>query len=169
STVECGACDLSCTDLAVPGRAWLVFLATSCGATTPATSPATMASRAARSERQIVVLLIQRLRERVERLRLALGRDFGRGLGARELAGAFAASPGGQQDHFPRGDLGDVTSLLLAIFPRAVLDPPFHVDAAALFHVLLVQTGQLGALVVPEDDAMRLSLLRFLPALPRQP
>src|SRR3989442_16004042 len=89
-----GACDVSCAAFAVSGRAWVVSWATSCGAPTPASSPATRASRAARSERQIVVLLIQRLRERVERLRLALGRHFGRGLGARELAGAFAASPG---------------------------------------------------------------------------
>src|SRR2546426_2562605 len=49
---------------------------------------------------QIVVLLIQRLRERVERLRLAspLGCHVGRGLGPRELAGAFSAAPGRQED-----------------------------------------------------------------------
>src|SRR2546426_10441890 len=87
---------------------------------------------------QIVVLLIQRLRECVERLRLAspLGCHVGRGLGPRELAGPFSAAPGRQEDHFPRDDLGDVASLLLAIFPRAVLNAPFHVDAVALLHVL---------------------------------
>src|SRR5213593_4688668 len=138
-----GTCDVSCAAFELSARAWVVSWA--------ASSPATRASRAARSERQIVVLLIQRLRERVERLRLALGRHLGRGLGAGELAGAFTASPspGRQQDHFARDDLGDVAGLLLAILPRAVLNPPFHVDPVALFHVLLGQVGKLGALVVP--------------------
>src|SRR5207249_410198 len=75
-----GTCDVSCAAFELSARAWVVSWATSGGATTPASSPATRASRAARSERQIVVLLIQRLRERVERLRLALGRHLGRGL-----------------------------------------------------------------------------------------
>src|SRR6266699_6788715 len=113
------ACDVSCAGSEVSGRACVVSCAASAGAS-PASSPATRASRAARSERQIVVLLIQRLRERVERLRLALGRYLGRGLGPGELAGAFTASPspGRQQDHFSRDDLGDVAGLLLAILPR---------------------------------------------------
>src|SRR2546426_6841120 len=89
------------------------------------------ASRAARSERQIVVLLIQRLRERFERFRFAgshsapVGGHLRRSLRPRYVAGAFATtptSPGRQQEHFPRDDLGDVARLLLAIFPRAVLD-----------------------------------------------
>src|SRR5213080_89403 len=157
-----GACDVSC--------------AASDGATTPASSPATRASRAARSERQIVVLLIQRLRERFERFRLAPSHGspvrghLRRGLGASEVASAFAATSaaaGRQQNHFPRNDLGDVARLLLAIFPRAVLNPPLDVDAVALFHVLLGKVGQLSALVVPADDAMPFGLLLLLPTLPR--
>src|SRR5258708_19214428 len=31
-----------------------------------------------------------------------------------------------QQEHFPRDDLGDVTSLLLPVFPGAVLDAPLE-------------------------------------------
>src|SRR3989475_11570884 len=88
-----GTCDVSCAAFELSARAWVVSWATSGGATTPASSPATRASRAARSERQIVVLLIQRLRERVERLRLALGRDFGRGLCARAQATAAPPPP----------------------------------------------------------------------------
>src|SRR2546426_8371690 len=134
------------------------------------------ASRAARSERQIVVLLIQRLRERFERFRLAgshsapVGGHLRRSLRPRYIAGAFATtptSPGRQQEHFPRDDLGDVARLLLAIFPRAVLDAPFDVDAVALLHVLLGEVRQLGALVVPADDAVPFGLLLLLPTLPR--
>src|SRR2546430_17691293 len=70
--------DVSDADCDVSGRACVVSCATSSGAG-PASSPATRASRAARSERQIVVLLIKGLRERVERFRLAP--RFGRHLG----------------------------------------------------------------------------------------
>src|SRR5213078_3941272 len=175
-----GTCDVSCAAFELSARAWVVSWATSGGATTPASSPATRASRAARSERQIVVLLIQRLRERFERFRLAPGHGCSvrghlrRGLGPREVAGAFAATPTPaptparrQQQYFPRDDLGDVARLLLTIFPRAVLDAPFDVDAVALLHVLLGEVRQLGALVVPADDAMPFGLLLLLPTLPR--
>src|SRR2546429_3851650 len=63
------ACDVSAAGCDVSGRACVVSCATSSGAG-PASSPATRASRAARSERQIVVLLIKGLRERFERFRL---------------------------------------------------------------------------------------------------
>src|SRR6266566_9273486 len=81
------ACDVSGARCDVSGRACVVSCATSSGAGPPS-SPATRASRAARSERQIVVLLIKGLRERVERFRLApcLGRHLGRGFGPREIA-----------------------------------------------------------------------------------
>src|SRR2546421_7776900 len=87
------ACDVSGAGCDVSGRACVVSCATSTGAG-PASSPATRASRAARSERQIVVLLIQGLRERVERFRLAsrLGRHLGGGLGPREIARALRAT-----------------------------------------------------------------------------
>src|SRR6266567_527562 len=134
-----------------------------------ASSPATRASRAARSERQIVVLLIQGLRERVERFRLApaLGRHLGGGFGPRELAGPFAASPRRQEDHFPRDDLGGVPGLLLPIFPGPVLDAPLDVDPVPFLHVLLRQIRQLGPFVVPADHPMPLRLFLLLATLPR--
>src|SRR2546422_706278 len=126
-------------------------------------SPATRASRTARLERQIVVLLIKRLRERVERFRLAFGSDLGRGPRARKLGSSFAAATRRQQDHFPCDDLGDVARLLLTVFPGAVLDPAFDIELVALLHVLLGQIGQLGAFVVPADDPVPLGLLLALP------
>src|SRR2546427_3516326 len=148
----------------VSAAAFVVSCAPSPG---PPSSPATRASRTARLERQIVVLLIERLRERVERFRLAFGSDLGRGPGARELGSTFAASPRRQQDHFPRDDLGDVARLLLPVLPGAVLYPAFDIELVALLHVLLGQIGQLGAFVVPADDPVPLGLLLALPPLPR--
>src|ERR1051325_2974674 len=77
------ACAVSGTGCDVSGRACVVSCATSSGAG-PASSPA-------RSKRQIVVLLIKGLRERVERFRLApcLGRHLGGGFGPREIARAL--------------------------------------------------------------------------------
>src|SRR6266513_4819546 len=88
------ACDVSGAGCVVSGRACVVSCATSSGAG-PASSPATRASRAARSERQIVVLLIKGLRERVERFRLAprLGRHLGGGFGTRAIARAPPPPP----------------------------------------------------------------------------
>src|SRR3989442_15826572 len=162
------AWDVSCASSEVSGRACVVSCAATAGAT-PASSPATRASRAARSERQIVVLLIQGLRERVERFRLPrpLGRYLGGGLGPREVAGPFAASTRRQEDHFPRDDLGGVPRLLLAIFPGPVLDAPLDVDPVPLLHVLLREVRQLGALIVPADHAMPFGFFLLLPPLPR--
>src|SRR5438128_1738543 len=72
---------------------------------------------------------------------------------------------GREQDRLAADDLRDVTSLLFAIFPGAVLDPPFDVDPVAFLHVLLGQIGQLAALVVPQDHPVPLSLLLLFPAL----
>src|SRR2546426_12142590 len=162
------AWDVSCAGFEVSGRACVVSCAASAGAS-PASSPATRASRAARSERQIVVLLIQGLRERVERFRLAppFGRYLGGGLGPREIAGPFAASPRRQEDHFPRDDLGGVPGLLLPIFPRPALDAPLAVDPVPFLHVLLRQIRQLGAFVVPADHPMPFGLFLLLATLPR--
>src|SRR5207237_6590564 len=122
------ACDVSGAGCNVSGRACVVSCATSTGAG-PASSPATRASRAARSERQIVVLLTKGLRERFERFRLAprLGRHLGGGLGPREVARALPTSPAPctpatrrQEQYFPRDDLGGVPRLLLAILPGPV-------------------------------------------------
>src|SRR6267378_6627694 len=161
------AWDVSGAGVVVSGRACVVSCAPSAGAS-PASSPATRASRAARSERQIVVLLIQGLRERVERFRLAspLGRYLGGRLGPREIAGPFAASPRRQEDHFPRDDLGGVPRLLLPILPGPVLDAPLDVDPVPLLHVLLGQIRQLGAFVVPADHPMPFSFFLLLSTLP---
>src|SRR5256714_9721224 len=106
--------DVSGAGCNVSGRACVVSCATSTGAG-PASSPATRASRAARSERQIVVLLIQGLRERIERFRLAprLGRHLGGGLGPREIARALPrpgtptpTPPPPPEGHCPRRDPG---------------------------------------------------------------
>src|SRR5437773_4103341 len=152
ATEGAGACVGPCAAFDVSRRAGVVSCAASAAASPPppASSPATRASRAARSERQIVVLLIQGLRERFERFRLtaaAVGRHFGRGLGARELArfatpspapaGPLGASPGRQQDHSPPDDLGAVARLPLTIFPRPVFDAALALDPSALVHVLL--------------------------------
>src|SRR5437868_7870630 len=171
----CAACDVSGAGCNVSGRACVVSCATSTGAG-PASSPATRASRAARSERQIVVLLIQGLRERIERFRLAprLGRHLGGGLGPREIARALPASPAApspsprrQEKHFPRDDLGRVPRLLFPILPRAILDPPLDVDPVAFLPVLLGQVRELGTLVVPADHPVPLGLFLLLATLPR--
>src|SRR3989440_2432318 len=166
------ACDVSGAACDVSGRACVVSCATSTGAG-PGSSPATRASRAARSERQIVVLLIQGLRERVERFRLApgLGCHLSGGLGSREIARALptsatSASPRRQEDHFSRDDLGGVPRLLLPILPRAILDPPLDVDPVAFFHVLFGQIRELGAFVVPADDPVPLGLFLLLAPCP---
>src|SRR5438067_4946970 len=169
------ACDGSGAGCVVSGRACVVSCATSSGAG-PASSPATRASRAARSERQIVVLLIKGLRERVERFRLAprLGRHLGGGFGPREIARALPASPASpsptprrQQEHFARDDLGGVARLLLSILPGAVLDAPLDVDPVALLHVLLGQIRELEPLVIPAHDPVPLGLFLLLPTLSR--
>src|SRR5213082_1907981 len=169
------ACDVSGARCDVSGRACVVSCATSSGAG-PASSPATRASRAARSERQIVVLLIKGLRERFERFRLAprLGRHLGGGLGPREVARALPASPAApsptprrQQEHFARDDLGGVARLLLPILPGPVLDAPLDVDPVALLHVLLGQIRELEPLVIPAHDPVPLGLFLLLPTLSR--
>src|SRR6266480_419443 len=168
------ACDVSGARCDVSGRACVVSCATSSGAG-PTSSPATRASRAARSERQIVVLLIKGLRERVERFRLApcLGRHLGRGFGPREIARALSASPTHtptarrQEEHFPRDDLGGVARLLIKILPGPVLDAPLHVDPVAILHVLLGQIRELEPLVIPAHDPVPLGLFLLLATLPR--
>src|SRR6266480_3683263 len=158
---------LAGTCAAAAGTAWVV----SCACRTVQESgAAARVNRSARLERQIVVLLIQRLRERVERLR---GLPFGGYL--RRYSGAFAAgapspSPptlGRQHDQLARDDLGDVACLLLAVFPGPVLDPPFDVDLIPLLQVLLRDVRQAGALVVPADHAVPLGLLLLFPTLAR--
>src|SRR5207249_10625087 len=80
---------------------------------------ATSAVSRAWLERQIVVLLIQRLRKRLERFRLALGRHLGRRLHARRVRTLAAAALGCQHDQLAGDDLGDVPRLLVPVFPRS--------------------------------------------------
>src|SRR5690242_14537388 len=123
---------------------------------------AARASSTARSERQIVVLLIQRLRERVERLWgfAASFRGPFRGTRSRTNRGGSALGP--QHDQLTRDDLGDVARLFFAIFPRPVLDAAFDIDLVALFQVFLGDVGQAGTLVVPADNPMPLRLFLLL-------
>src|SRR5438094_9496978 len=129
------ACDVSGAGCVVSGRACVVSCATSSGAG-PASSPATRASRAARSERQIVVLLIKGLRERVERFRLAprLGRHLGGGFGPREIARALPAPPPPPppppprpQKTLPRASVRWDCRLPVHITPEPVLQGPRYV------------------------------------------
>src|SRR6266508_5472216 len=128
---------------------------------------AARASSTARSERQIVVLLIQRLRERVERF-WGFAACFRGPLPSprpRTHRGGSASRP--QHDQLTRDDLSDVARLFLAIFPRPVLDPPLDIDLVTLLQVLLGDVGQAGTLVVPADYPMPLRLFLLLPAVPR--
>src|SRR5712692_2271524 len=62
----------------------------SCAASVAANGKATTTAHTMGLERQIVVLLIQRLRERVERLGLALGSHLRRRLGAGKVCRPFS-------------------------------------------------------------------------------
>src|SRR5574342_194081 len=102
---------------AAAGTAWVVSCACR---TVPDSDTAARVNRIARLERQIVVLLIQRLRERVERLRgLPLGGRLRAGLGPGKLPTLATAATAlrGQHDQLTRDDLGDVARLFLAVFP----------------------------------------------------
>src|SRR5437762_1357138 len=128
---------------------------------------AARASSTARSERQIVVLLIQRLRERVERF-WGLAASFRGALPSsrpRAYRGGSASRP--QHDQLTRDDLGDVARLFLAIFPRPVFDPPLDIDPVALLQVLLGNVGQGRKLVVPADNPVPLRLLLLLTPVAR--
>src|SRR5688572_14697761 len=128
---------------------WLVSCWTwvvSCAVRTPHRSgTAAKVSTATRLERQIVVLLIQRLRERVERF-CCLASTHGTLGGC--LHGNSSASRR-QHDQLARDDLRDVARLLLAIFPSPVLDAPFDIHFVALLQVLLGDVGQSGTLIIP--------------------
>src|SRR2546428_3175574 len=58
------------------------------------------------------------------------------------------------------------TRYVTEIIAGAVLDPAFDVELVALLHVFLGQIGQLGALVVPANDPVPLSLLLALSPRP---
>src|SRR5712664_2876778 len=122
---------------------------------------AARASSTARSEREIVVvLLIQRHRERVERLWGFAACFRGPLHSPRSHRSGSASGP--EHDQLTRDDLGDVARLLLPIFPRPVLNAPFDIDLVALFQVLLGDVGQAGTLVVPADNPVPLRLFLLL-------
>src|SRR5215472_2588728 len=128
---------------------------------------AARATSSARLEWQIVVLLIQRLRERVERL-WGFPAGFGGPFRCSRTHWSGSASRT-QHDQLARDNLGDVARLFFAIFPRAILDPALDVDLVALLEVLLRDIGQAapGSLVIPADDPMPLRLFLLFPAGPR--
>src|SRR5258706_5090292 len=127
---------------------------------------AARASSTARSDRQMVVLLIQRLRERVERLwGFAAGlRGPLRSTRSRAYRGGAAFGP--QHDQLTRDDLGDVARLLLTIFPRPVLDPSFDIDLVALFQELFAIVAKPGPLVVQPVNPLHFGLFFLLPPFP---
>src|SRR6266576_1039670 len=98
---------------------------------------AARASSTARSKREIVVLLIQRLRERVERLWGFAASFRGPLPSARPRTNRGGSASGPQHDQLTRDELGDVARLLLPTCPRPVLNPRFDIDLVALFQVLL--------------------------------
>src|SRR2546425_4408132 len=125
---------------------------------------AARASSTTRSEREIVVLLIQRLRERVERFWGFAASFRGPLPSSRPGTNRGGSASGPQHDQLTRDDLGDVARLLLAIFPRPVLDPPFDIDLVALLEVLLAHVGQTGSgLVIPAYNSMPVRLFLLLP------
>src|SRR5256885_16061203 len=125
---------------------------------------AARASSTTRSEREIVVLLIQRLRERVERLWGFAASFRGPLPSPRPRTNRGGSASGAQHDQLTRDDLGDVARLLLAIFPRPVLNPSLDIDLVTLFQVLLGDVGQAGTLIVPADNAVPLRFfLLFAP------
>src|SRR6478752_1610855 len=119
------------------------------------------------SEREVVVLTVQRLGEVGEGLLLPpRRRGIPRlGRGRRTARRPFARPLPAEEDQLLPLDLGGVAGLPLAILPGAVLDRPFDVDLVALLAVLLGDVGQLGVLGVPEDHPVPLRLLLLLPAL----
>src|SRR6266581_1435696 len=157
------ACVVSCC---VVSRCCVVSCA---GRTRHISGNAARASSTARSERQIVVLLIQRLRERVERFwgfAAGLRGPLRSSSRSRAYRGGSASRP--QHDQLTRDDLGDVARLLVVVFPGPILDPSLDEDFVALFQVLLAHVGQAGsALVIPADNSMPVRLFLLLPAISR--
>src|SRR5690349_3592275 len=117
------------------------------------------------SEREIVVLAVQRLGEVGERLLLGRGGVPRLGGGGAPAGRPFARAPAAEEDDLVGLDLGGVAGLPLAVLPGAVLDGPLDVDLVPLLAVLLGHVGELAVLRVPEDDPVPLGLLLLLPAL----
>src|SRR5713101_2039901 len=152
------ACVVSCC---VVSRCCVVSCA---GRTVHASGNAARASSMARLERQIVVLLIQRLRERVERF-WGLPSDFRSRLPSSGPHWGGSTS-GPKHDQLARDDLGDVARLLLTVFPGAVFDPPLDVHFVTLLEVLLAHIGQTGpGLVIPADNPVPIGLFLLFPAV----
>src|SRR5687767_12658171 len=101
------------------------------------------------SERQVVVLILERPRKigellvvarRADRLLRAFRRP-GATAACVPIAHVGAASAAAQHDHLPHVDLGAVAGLALLVLPLPVLDPAFDVELVALLHVLLDDVG----------------------------
>src|SRR6188472_344902 len=96
------------------------------------------------SEREVVVLTVQRLGEIGEGLLLPPRRGSipRLGRGRRPARRPFARPLPAEEDQFLPLDLGGIAGLPLAVLPGAVLDRPFDVDLVALLAVLLGDVGQ---------------------------
>src|SRR5437899_1674538 len=130
---------------------------------------AARASRTVRLERQIVVLLIQRLRERVERFG-----GFPAGFGNCSGPSSCPSSDGSgsasrtQHDQLARDDLSDVARLLIVVFPGPVFDPALYIDLVTLLQVLLAHVGQTRTgFVIPADNSMPVRLFLLFAPVPR--
>src|SRR5688500_2790950 len=116
------------------------------------------------SEREIVILIIQRsgkflevVAGRARRALRALGRSTATHPGIATLG--VAASAAAQHDQLADVDLGRVARLIFLVLPLPVFDAPLDVDLVALLDVLLDDVGQLRPLGVPADAAVPLGLL----------
>src|SRR5205823_11225752 len=109
-----------------------------------------------RSERQVVVFVVECFRKVLEFAFLAAG--WGLGLGRRRARTTFPitrrrarSSPAAAAEHdqLAHVDLGAVARLAFLVRPLPILDAPFHVELVALVDVTLDDVGQLLALAVP--------------------
>src|SRR5579875_2169990 len=128
------------------------------------------------SEREIVVLVLQRLREVLELLRgsatlgSAAARRRVRARTRRRLRLAVVIATAARAEHheLAYADLGGVARLVLLVLPLAVLDGSLDVETIALLHVLLDDVGEAHSLPapvrVPRDAAMPLGLLLLVAA-----
>src|SRR5690349_2079129 len=130
---------------------------------------------AIRSERKIVILVIQRSGKVLEvvaggaggalrALRCTTARHSGACTAFR-----IAATAATEHDELAHVDLRRIPRLPVLVLPLTVLDAPFDVDLVTLLDVLLDDVGQLRTLGIPNDAAMplRLFLTVALRGIPR--
>src|ERR1017187_1927641 len=163
-----GGCDRQCA----PGRTRTRPYGKGRAGAGPGNTPP--AARRRSSERQVVVLFLERVRELLEvaaraSLRLVAGPGPVAGLGSRRwritaVTTAVATSLGTQQDDLAHVDLGHVARLLLLVLVLPILDPPLDVELVTLSHVALDDVREPGAALplVPGNALVPLGLFLLL-------